>query len=83
MNPGTDIHVTQVEFETAESVSRDLQTRIRNALQRAGIMTLEQLLTYSRKDLKRSRCGLGTTCIGGIEAKLADMGLRLSEHDRT
>jgi len=71
--------ICEVDFATVKWVSRKLDTRIRNGLQRAGIMTLGQLCEHSAADLRRDAQGVGTICIEAIKQKLKSLKLQLNK----
>ncbi len=55
----------------------DIPTRIVNALENGGIMTVEQLLTADKKDLMKIR-NLGMKSLSIIEKKLSEKGVTLN-----
>lgn len=58
--------------------NKDVQARIRNALQDAGIHTLAQLLEHTEQDLLGiSR--FGNVCLAELTVKLKSMGLSLRQ----
>lgn len=71
-----DIKIKDVQWCTAPWQDPRTDTRINHLLARNGIETVEQLLTYSRKDLARIN-GLGKICLRSIVNKLHAMGLQL------
>lgn len=84
---GLDTPIEEIDFGAgfikSETVRKQVATRARNGLQRAGIMTLGQLLEHSRSNLKDSCQGLGIITILAIEHVLEQMGHKLREHDGT
>lgn len=76
-----DTPIEQIDFEAdfirSEKLRKEVATRARNGLRRAGIMTLGQLLECSRSELKDSRQGLGMITILTIESVLKQMGHKL------
>lgn len=73
MNQDLDARVSDLDFTTVPGVTSRLDTRIRNGLQRGGIMNLGQLCRMT--DLPQ---GLGAWCARVIRHKLKSMGLKAS-----
>ena len=71
MNQDLDTRVSDLDFTTVSGVTSRLDTRIRNGLQRGGIMNLGQLCRMT--DLPQ---GLGAWCAQVIQKKLKSMGLK-------
>ena len=61
----------EVSFLREAKLRRQINTRIRNTLQRNGIITLSQLM-----ELEMLPEGLGVVCHEAIRVKLAEMGLK-------
>ena len=77
--------VTERKLENGQIVvstidDLDLSARAYNCLKRAGILTIEQLLKTSRKDLERIR-NFGKVSIDEVEKQLAVYGLSFKEDD--
>lgn len=68
----------RAQFADTRAVeAMDLDTRVRNGLLEAGILTSGQLATYTRDQLRRLP-GMGTKSVNSIQAELAVEGLSLS-----
>jgi hypothetical protein len=59
-----------------------LSARTRGCLDRAGIATIAELLTYSASDLRSTVWNAGPKTVAEVEAELATLGLRLAEERR-
>lgn len=66
-----------VPFLRTVKIKKQMDTKIRNSLQRGGIMTLGQLLDHTYEDLELIDEGLGIVSREVIKSKLASMGLKL------
>jgi DNA-directed RNA polymerase alpha subunit len=75
MNTVLDTKIGDMEFG-----SPFVNARIRNTLQRNGIMTLEQLVQLEASDLWDMQ-GLGSISISFILAKLNNLGLKLRRRE--
>jgi hypothetical protein len=73
METETDTLIDDMDFHVEPWGAR-MQTRIRNALQRHGIMTLGQLMCIDRDDLP---AGLSVVSTFIINKKLEAIGLKL------
>lgn len=78
MDPSPDTKIAEMDFVLAPW-GRAMSTRIRNGLQRGGVMTLGQLLQYTKEDLDYLDEGLGVVCQIIIIKKLKSMGLSLKQ----
>ena len=68
--------IEDLDFRVEVWIDRRTNTRIRNALQRAGIHTVAELVARTRREVEAIP-GIGIVCTVVIEKKLAKMGLKL------
>lgn len=71
-----DQRIEDLDFMVEVWIDLKTNTRIRNALQRAGIFTVAELVAHTRREVEAIP-GIGIVCTVIIEKKLAKMGLRL------
>lgn len=72
----SEVRIEDTDFQTEVWIDRKTNTRIRNALQRAGIHTVSQLIELTRREVEAVP-GIGIVCTVVIEKKLKKMGLKL------
>lgn len=78
-NPSAkDSTAKETKLESMWIADCDFSVRLGNCLQRAGIHTVEDLLTYSWKDLM-SRRGFGSCCAEELQKFLSAHGLKLTD----
>jgi len=74
--PCRSIPIAEMDFRVHFWITKQMDTRVRNGLQRAGVFTLGQLLDCTRDDLEDFG-GLGVVSAEVIKCKLRSMGLKL------
>lgn len=74
--------IADMSFRTRPWITAQLDTRIRNGLQRGKIFTLGQLVDITEHELERIDQGLGVISRTAIKAALKDMGLKLKSRKR-
>lgn len=78
MSTGLDVKIADMDFNASfirdAKMRAQMNTRIRNALQRKGIMTLGELVALSANEMPD---GLGIVSIEVIKATLRVKGLKL------
>lgn len=72
----SEVRIEDTDFQTEVWIDRKTNTRIRNALQRAGVFTVAELVARTRREVEAIP-GIGIVCTVVIEKKLAKMGLKL------
>jgi DNA-directed RNA polymerase alpha subunit len=73
-----EARIENLDFRVEKWVTKSLNTRIRNSLQRAGIHTVCQLTELTRSEVEAVP-GIKIVCMVVIEKKLKQMKLRLKE----
>lgn len=74
-----DQPIAEMDFKAYFWITDKMDTRVRNGLQRAGIMTLGQLLEQTEPYLRDEVQGLGVVSIEVIKWKLKSMGMKLKK----
>lgn len=69
--------IEDMDFRVEGWISARMNTRIRNALQRAGIHTVDDLVRCCAADLADHVQGCGIVATVIVEMKLKSMGLKL------
>ncbi len=78
-SPSPDTPVAEIDFKAYQWITAKMDTRVRNGLQRAGIMTLGQLLEQTEPYLRDEVQGLGVVSVEVIKWKLKSLGLKLKK----
>lgn len=76
-DPVLQTKISDLDFTTLSWVGNKMNTRIINGLQRAGIMTLEELVIHTAPEVSAMTQGVGIICMEAIRQKLKQMKLSL------